>query len=84
MDNAEEKKRLITQYFETNTDFDIPRLLEVLSDDIVAYYTSRTVHGKDEFRKHVEGTFSVSEVDPLSTVSAKLTLSTERKDFSVL
>jgi hypothetical protein len=54
------KRALLDKYFETNTSFDVPGLLSILTDDLTADYPSNhNIRGKSDYKRHVEKTFSV-------------------------
>lgn len=74
MYNNDAKKELLDKYFETNTNFDVPGLLNILTDDLKADYPSNhNIVGKEEYKRHVEKTFSVkSDFDLINESSERL------------
>jgi len=67
----ETPEALLENYFKFNTAFEVDKIIPLAADDVVVYYPSKTLHGKEEYRRHLErtfrfkGVFSHNKVEPL-------------------
>jgi len=57
----EQERKVIIKYFEYNSSDELQPLLDLVSDDIVAYYPSATLRGKKAYGAHVNKTMTAAK-----------------------